>query len=146
MKKHKKIISLVMTCCLCSFLFVGAVSAVTQYTSSLSVDGATLKGATRYFSAGNNTIDVKPTKLVPQEASEYVKLRVSLYKEDSKGKGSLIDYDDNDMYKVSLGYTWVWEYGRQSSGNYYYFFATKIDGHDYGYVYAPKGNVLMQTR
>ena len=145
MKRCKKIVSLIAICSLCSVTFLGVVCAGSKYTSSLSVDGATLVGKTRYYEAGKNTLDIKPTKLVPQEAYEYVKLRVSLF-ESIAATYSWRGGEDDDLYKAALGHTWTWDFGKQSKGNYVYNFATKIDGHDYGLVYAPNGNVVMQTR
>lgn len=145
MSKCKRWYLYLFVSCVCCALFIGTVLAGSKYTSSLSVDGASLTGKTRYYEAGKNTITIKPTKLVPQEASEYVKLRIMLF-QNTAGVVGFRDVDENDMYKASLGSTWKWDLGKQGAGNYFYTFYTKIDGHDYGLVYAPNGNVVMQTQ
>ena len=140
--KGKNITILLLGLAICGIL-INIVSA-SSYYSSLEMDTATLKGATRYYSAGTNKIFIKPTKLTPQEAGEYVQLRVQL-NEDTGSMCVLVGTRYIDMYKKLLGQTYDENFGYLSSGNKYYYFTTNHDNVDWGYVYAKQGNVLMTS-
>ena len=101
--KGKNITILLLGLAICGIL-INIVSA-SSYYSSLEMDTATLKGATRYYSAGTNKFFIKPTKLTPQEAGEYVQLRVQL-NEDTGSMCVLVGTRYIDMYKKLLGQTY----------------------------------------
>ena len=138
-----KTLSVVILGIICCNLFIN-IAYVTTYKSSLSLDHATLTGATRYYSAGKNKFSIKPTKLTPQEAGEYVQLLVRL-NEDNGILCIIIGTRYIDMYKANLGDTYTENFGYLNAGNRYYFFSTKHENRDWGYVYAPQGNVIMSS-
>lgn len=146
MKKcnKKKMVAIMFFAVICCGLFISMVFAST-YKSMLQLDSANLTGATRYFTAGTNNFSIKPTKLTPQEAGEYVQLKVMLT-EDTGSMCVMIGTRYIDMYKAMLpNQTYTENFGYQSAGNRFYSFSTKHDNRDWGYVYAPQGNVIMSS-
>ena len=143
MKRKGKIISALLLVLVCCGILINIVLA-SSYYSSLEMDTATLKGSTRYYTAGPNKFFIKPTKLTPQEAGEYVQLRVQL-NEDTGSMCVLVGTRYIDMYKANLGQTYEENFGYLSAGNKYYYFTTNHDNVDWGYIYAKQGNVLMTS-
>lgn len=144
MKKIYKNILVVSGLILVSlFTFIGMIYATT-YTSSLSLDGASLTGKSRSYAAGVHRISITPTKLQTQEVKEYVNLLIKLYEKKSSSN-ILVDSANMYMYKSQVGEDFVENFGRLNAGNRYYYFSTYHGGVDYGLVYAPKGNVVMSS-
>ncbi len=141
--KRSKIMVGVVFAIVCGVFFINITHATT-YKSSLSLDTATLKGATRYYSAGENKFSIKPTKLTQQEAGEYVQLMVQLT-EDNGNYTKVIGTRYLDLYKAAVNQTHSTSFGYQNAGKRYYYFSTKHNNIDWGYVYAKKGNVIMSS-
>ena len=124
-------------------LFAGIVNAaVTEYKSSLSLDTAHLQGAWRYYGAGTQKFKITPDKLTPQEAGEYVQLRLRLDAEYSDVCG-IDGVRYLDMYKQQVKTEFTADFGRQAAANRSYYMQTDHDGRDWGYVYAKYGHVIM---
>lgn len=143
MNSKCKMISTLLIVLVCCVVFINIVSA-SSYYSSLKLDTATLKGSTRYYTAGTNKFFIKPTKLTPQEAGEYVQLRVQL-NEDTGSMCVLVGTRYINMYKANLGQTYDENFGYLAAGKKYYYFTTNHNNVDWGYVYAKQGNVLMTS-
>lgn len=147
MKKYnkKKMVATMFFALICCSLFISVVSA-SSYTSMLQLDSANLTGSTRYYTAGTNKFSITPTKLTPQEGGEYVQLKVTL-NEETSSYCFIIGTRYLDMYKRLLAAKQdYWDtFGYQPAGRRFYTFSTKHNNTDWGYVYAPDGNVKMSS-
>lgn len=142
--KKNKIFAFLFLAIVCCGLFIGTASA-SRYKSMLRLKHAHLTGSTRYYTAGQNKIFIKPTSLTPMEASEYVQLKIQLT-EDTGSLCILVGTRYMDMYKAMLpDQTYSENFGYLAAGDKYYYFATDHEGRDWGDIYAKEGNVLMTS-
>lgn len=139
-KKFTKVLSVVLI----SFLTLSFITIpVFAYTSTLSISpNSTATGKGRSYTSGENRISIKLTSIVYPESGNKVK--ITLQKRTLGVYGTVGSRVSGNM--KTIGKTYTYSFGQQSSGTYRYKFETSPNAVGASYVngfYSEK--VTMKT-